>query len=151
MDFFCSLRVPVGAASSRPCRDGGPQWVVCSPVSIVVSPASGWLVTQVCGIWVAIPLSPADVPRPLAQGPSRCCKPPATSGLELPVGAAAPGSLASQCAPLSRCKFRLGFSGLRARTDLITLLLLTFLLMWPYGSPLPPCISLGCRIVEIAS
>ncbi|KAJ1138480.1 hypothetical protein NDU88_004863 [Pleurodeles waltl] len=43
--------------------------------------------------------------------------------------------------------------GLRAsgpRTDSITLLHLSFPLMRPYGSPLPPCIRLGCRIVEIA-
>ncbi|KAJ1165638.1 hypothetical protein NDU88_006057 [Pleurodeles waltl] len=74
--------------------------------------------------------------------------PPAASGRELPVGAATCGSL---CPPPLRCKFRLGFLGLRARTDSITLLHLSFLLMRPYGSPLPPCISLGCRIVEIAS
>ncbi|KAJ1124180.1 hypothetical protein NDU88_002641 [Pleurodeles waltl] len=103
MDFFCSPRVPVGAAGSRPCRDGVPQWV-----------GLWWLDAQVCRIWVAIPFSAADGPRPLAQGLSRCCMPPAASGRELLVGASAPGNLASQCAPSPRCKFRLGFSGLRA-------------------------------------
>ncbi|KAJ1084180.1 hypothetical protein NDU88_004332 [Pleurodeles waltl] len=45
----------------------------------------------------------------------------------------------------------LGFRASGPRTDSITLLLFSFLVMRPYGSPLPPCISLGCRIVEIAS
>ncbi|KAJ1149154.1 hypothetical protein NDU88_001971 [Pleurodeles waltl] len=40
--------------------------------------------------------------------------PPAASGRELLVGAAALGSLVSQCAPSPGCQFRLGFSGLRA-------------------------------------
>ncbi|KAJ1172393.1 hypothetical protein NDU88_004240 [Pleurodeles waltl] len=40
--------------------------------------------------------------------------PPAASGRGLLVGAAALESLASQCGPSPRCKFRLGFSGLRA-------------------------------------
>ncbi|KAJ1178292.1 hypothetical protein NDU88_003539 [Pleurodeles waltl] len=31
MDLACSLRVPVDAASSQPCRDGGPQWAPPSP------------------------------------------------------------------------------------------------------------------------
>ncbi|KAJ1190318.1 hypothetical protein NDU88_007056 [Pleurodeles waltl] len=75
---------------------------------------------------------------------------PAASSRKLLVGATTRGSLASQCAPSPRCKFRLGFSGLQARTDSITRLFFSFLLMWPYGSPLPPCIGLGCRIVEIA-
>ncbi|KAJ1162809.1 hypothetical protein NDU88_003274 [Pleurodeles waltl] len=40
--------------------------------------------------------------------------PPAASGRELLVGAAALGSLVSQYAPSPGCQFRLGFSGLRA-------------------------------------
>ncbi|KAJ1209883.1 hypothetical protein NDU88_005255 [Pleurodeles waltl] len=40
-------------------------------------------------------------------------------------------------------------SGLRA--DTFTQLLLASLLMWLCGSPLPHCISLGYRVVEIAS
>ncbi|KAJ1092474.1 hypothetical protein NDU88_005584 [Pleurodeles waltl] len=55
-----------------------------------------------------------DGSRLLAQGPSRCCKLPAVLGWGLPVGAVVSGSLASQCAPSPRCKFRLGVSGLRA-------------------------------------
>ncbi|KAJ1186741.1 hypothetical protein NDU88_003522 [Pleurodeles waltl] len=31
MDLACSLRVPVDASSSQPCRDGGPQWAPPSP------------------------------------------------------------------------------------------------------------------------
>ncbi|KAJ1090529.1 hypothetical protein NDU88_003661 [Pleurodeles waltl] len=131
MDFFCSLRVPIGAAMLQaPGRvgTGAPsgldRWLltafelveclVFSPVSIVVSPASGWLAAQVSGIWAAISFSATDGPRPLAQDPSRCCMPPIASGRELLVGAAAPRSSVSQCAHSLRCKFRLGFSGLQA-------------------------------------
>ncbi|KAJ1210919.1 hypothetical protein NDU88_006281 [Pleurodeles waltl] len=92
MDLTCSPRVPVDAASSQLCRDGGSQWAPSSP-----------------GAW----------------GLSVPTRPGASSALDF------------------------WASGLRA--DTFTPLLLASLLMWPYGLPLPHCISLGYRDVEIAS
>ncbi|KAJ1166672.1 hypothetical protein NDU88_007069 [Pleurodeles waltl] len=43
MDLACSPRVPVDAASSQPCRDGGSQWAPLSPgaLCLCVPPRPG--------------------------------------------------------------------------------------------------------------